>query len=87
LPESVVISARQHLRLDQLEAAILNAFSREFEELKIEIPAGKSRLISSVYDVLEVLDRSFEGDTTVLSVRGSREAIETVLERISSSEA
>ena len=87
LPDSVVISARQRLRLDQLEAAILKAFSREFEEIKIEIPAGKSRLISGVYEVLEVLDRSFEGDTTVLSVRGSRQAIETVLDRISSSEA
>lgn len=87
LPESVVISAKQHLRLDQLEAVILKAFSREHEEFKIEIPAGKSRLISSVYDALEVLDRSFEGDTTVLSVRGSREAINAVLDRISSSEA
>jgi GTP-binding protein HflX len=87
LPESVVISARQRLRLDQLEMAILKAFSQEFEEYKIEIPAGKSRLISNVYDILEVIERTFEGDMTVLRVRGPKEAIETVLERIANSES
>ncbi|MFC1484517.1 GTPase HflX [Candidatus Neomarinimicrobiota bacterium] len=85
-PESVVISARQRLRLDQLEEAILKAFSREFEEYKIEIPAGKSKLISTVYDILEVKERSFEGDMTVLTVRGPKEAIESVLERITNIE-
>jgi GTP-binding protein HflX len=85
LPESVVISAKQRLRLDQLEMAILRALSQGFVESKIEIPTGNSRLISNIYDIVEVKERSFEGDMTVLRVRGSKEAIETVLERIKNS--
>ena len=76
-PDAVVVSARQRLRLDRLEAAISQAYSQDFDQVQLRVPPGQSRLISAVYDALEVKERTFENDTTVLTVRGSRTVIQS----------
>ncbi|UCD37836.1 MAG: GTPase HflX [Fidelibacterota bacterium] len=81
-PDGVVVSASQRLRLDQLEAAILNAYTHDFEECILRIPTQLAKLISSVYETLEVKDRVFEGDEAVLKVRGPKRAIEVFQEKI-----
>lgn len=77
-PEAVVVSAKQRLRLDQLEAAILEICTRNFDRCQLRIPSRESRLISSVYQLLTVEDRTFEGDEAVLTVWGSKEVIQRI---------
>jgi len=44
--------------------------------------AKQSKLISTIYQTLEVQDRAFEGDKAVLTVRGPKGAIQAVREQI-----
>ncbi|MCH7521678.1 MAG: GTPase HflX [Candidatus Marinimicrobia bacterium] len=76
-PDAVVVSARQRLRLDRLEAAISQAYSQDFDQVQLRVPPEQSRLISAVYEALEVKDRTFDQDTTVLTVRGPRAVIQS----------
>lgn len=81
-PGAVVVSAKQRLRLDKLEAAILQACTRDFDLCQLRIASRQSKLISSVYQLLEVKHRTFEGDETVLTVWGPRKVIQFIKERI-----
>ncbi|MEE9162804.1 MAG: GTPase HflX [Candidatus Neomarinimicrobiota bacterium] len=82
IPGAVIVSARQRLRLDHLEGAILEAYSRDFDHCELRIPTGQSQLISSVYETLSVEERVFENESTVLTVSGPRAAINAIRERI-----
>ncbi len=81
-PDAVVISARQRLRLDRLEAAISEAYTQDFDQVQLRIPPEQSRLVSAVYEVLEVKERTYELDTTVLTVRGPRAVIQSFKSRL-----
>ncbi|UCH63071.1 MAG: GTPase HflX [Fidelibacterota bacterium] len=81
-PEAVVVSARQRLRLAQLEAVILQVCTRDFDHCRLWIPSNQSRLISTVYQTLEVQDRTFEEDVTVLDVWGPKQAIQAIKAKI-----
>ena len=76
-PDAVVISARQRLRLDRLEAAISEAYSQDFDQVQLRVPPEQSRLINAVYEALEVKERTFDKDTTVLTVRGPLAVIQS----------
>jgi len=81
-PEAVVVSARQRLRLAQLETVILQTCTRDFERCRLWIPSSQSRLISTVYQTLEVQERTFEEDITVLTVWGPKQAIQAIKGKI-----
>jgi GTP-binding protein HflX len=77
-PEGVVVSASRRLRLEQLESAILEAYSREFVTHQLRIPIQAVKLLDTVYKSLEVKDRSYEEDTTILTVRGPKITIQAI---------
>jgi len=81
-PEAVAISAKQHLRLHQLEQAILTARSREFDRCQLRIPSRQTQLISAAYNTLTVEGRVYDNESTILTVTGSKSAISAILERI-----
>jgi GTP-binding protein HflX len=81
-PEAVVVSARQRLRLPQLETAIRQACTRDYDHCRLRIPSSQSRLISTVYQTLEVQERTFEGNMTVLTVWGPKQAIQAITAKI-----
>ncbi len=81
-PEAIVVSAKQRLRLSRLETAILEVCTRDFDHCQLRIPTRQSKLISTAYQTLEVQDRAFEGDKTILTVRGPKGTIQAVREQI-----
>lgn len=81
-PGAVVVSARQRLRLDKLEEALLEACTHDFDRCQLRIPSRQSKLISTVYQMLVVEDRTFESDEAVLTVWGPRKVIQTLKEKI-----
>lgn len=81
-PEAVVVSARQRLRLAQLETAIMEACTRDFDRCLLRIPSRQSKLISTVYQKLEVQERAFEEDKTVLTVWGPKGVIQAIKGKI-----
>lgn len=83
-PEAVVISAKQRLRLDQLEQAIIKAYRHDFEQCQLRIPTVQARLISAVYESLTVEERSFDNETTLLTVSGPKATIDAIRDKIRS---
>ena len=83
-PEAVVISAKQRLRLDQLEQAIIEAYRHDFEQCQLRIPTVQARLISAVYESLTVEERSFDNETTLLTVSGPKATIDAIRDKIRS---
>ncbi len=81
-PEAVVVSARQRLRLSQLETAIRQACTRDYDRCRLWIPSSQSRLISTIYQTLEVQERTFEEDVTVLTVWGPKQVIQAIKAKI-----
>lgn len=79
---ALVISARDHLRIDRLEQAILDAYSASFTNIEFRIPSGEAKLLAFIYNNLDVIDREFEDADTILKVSGSEEVIETVRARL-----
>ncbi|UCH09489.1 MAG: GTPase HflX [Fidelibacterota bacterium] len=85
-PEGVIVSAIRRLRLEQLESAILEAYSREFVTDQLRIPIQAVKLLDTIYQSLEVKDRSYEEDTTILTVRGPKNIIQTLQARADGSQ-
>ena len=83
-PEAVVISAKQRLRLDQLEQAIMEAYRHDFEQCQLRIPTVQARLISAVYESMTVEERSFDNETTLLTVSGPKATIDAIRDKIRS---
>ena len=81
-PEAVAVSAKQHLRLHQLEQTILAARSRDFDRCELRIPSRQAQLISEAYNTLAVEERVHDNESTILTVRGSKSALRAIQERI-----
>ena len=75
-PDAAMVSAAKRLRLEQVEDAIVAARSAQYRQATLTLASGDSELISEVYDNLEVSDRTFQGNTTVLTVSGPSEIVE-----------
>ena len=52
------------------------ARSAQYRQAILTLASGDSELISEIYDNLEVSDRSFQGNTTVLTVSGPSEVVD-----------
>ena len=75
-PRSVCISAMRGINIISLKEKIQELVNTEFVEETIVIPQSDPRLISSIYDFGEVLDRSYEDNSVRLVVRVARKDLE-----------
>ena len=81
-PQALMISARQRLRLETLEEAILLAHSRNFRSVVLKVPVTAAKLIHQVYRDLEVNNRRDEDGIVTLEVRGPESTLKAVQHRI-----
>ena len=75
-PRSVCISAMRGINIIGLKEKIQELVNTEFVEETIVVPQSDPRLISSIYDFGEVLDRSYEDNSVHLVVRVARKDLE-----------
>ena len=75
-PRSVCISAMRGINIIGLKEKIQELVNTEFVEETIVVPQSDPRLISSIYDFGEVLDRSYEDNSVHLIVRVARKDLE-----------
>lgn len=81
-PDAVIISAKQGLRLDQLEEVILKAYREDFVQADLRVPPGRARLVNMVYKTVEVESHTYDGDTTVLTVRGPKAILRSLQHKL-----
>jgi GTP-binding protein HflX len=75
-PNSVCISAARGINIIGLKEKIQQLIKTEFVEETVVVPQSDPRLISSIYDLGEVLDRSYEDNSVRLLVRVPRKDLE-----------
>ena len=70
--DSVIISAKRHLRLSKLKKNIITQMEKDYETIDLELPYSKGKIISQIQNTLEVLEETYEEDIVKMKVRGSK---------------
>ena len=78
-PDAVAVSGLQHLRLDSLRSRILSVMENDHETVDLQIPYEKGKMIATVQDGVEVLERAYDVQGIRLKVRGNKDRIERIL--------
>ncbi len=68
-PESVVVSARSGVGIEELRAAIERLLPRQYREVRVVVPYSRGDLLSRAHDEGEVLAVAHGGDGTELTAR------------------
>ncbi|MFQ6606727.1 MAG: GTPase HflX [Fidelibacterota bacterium] len=71
-PEAVFISAKEHLRLDQLTDKILAIMEESYQTLEMVFTYKQTRELALAQEGVEIISRSYEDDGIHLTVRGQR---------------
>lgn len=74
-PDAVVISARDGVGLDELQAAIAEALSKGLVTLSLSIPYERGELVALAHRVGEVIEEKHDEQGTILDVRVPERAI------------
>jgi GTP-binding protein HflX len=82
-PNHVFISAARGINISGLKDGIALVLQKEFVERELRIPQMDQRIISQLYDVGEVLDKSYDEDMVVLRLRIPRRDERRVLQLVS----
>jgi len=81
-PDSVTVSAKQHLRLSELKSRILGKMEENFQTIDLEFPYDQGKTIAHAQEGVEVLKREYEEDKVKLKIRGSRSRINQILSAV-----
>ena len=78
-PESVTISANQHLRLSNLKNKIIEKMEPNYQTIELQCSYQDGKTIAEVQQGVEVLDRAYEEDYIKLKIRGSKSRISQIM--------
>ena len=81
-PDSVTVSAQQHLRLSELKSRILGKMEENFQTIDLEFPYDQGKIIAHAQEGVEVLKREYEENGVKLRIRGSRSRINQILSAV-----
>jgi len=81
-PDSVAVSAQQHLRLSELRSRIIAKMEENFQTIDLEFPYNQGKTIAHAQEGVEVLKREYEENGVKLRVRGSRSRINQILSAV-----
>ncbi|MFQ6612185.1 MAG: GTPase HflX [Fidelibacterota bacterium] len=80
-PQAVMISAKQHLRLDQLIQRIRTVMDEDYHIIDIEIPYQQARGLVRAQEGVKVLKREFKNDHLLLRIKGPKIRINQILKQ------
>ncbi len=81
-PDSVAVSAQQHLRLSELKSRVIAKMEENFQTIDLEFPYDQGKTIAHAQEGVEVLKREYEENGVKLRVRGSRSRINQILSAV-----
>ena len=81
-PNSVTVSAQQHLRLSELKSRILGKMEENFQTIDLEFSYDQGKTIAHAQEGVEVLKREYEETGVKLRIRGSRSRINQILSAV-----
>ncbi len=81
-PNSVFISAARGINILGLKEEVSKLLEKEFSVEEIVLPGSRQKLIAQLYDIGEVLERTYEDDRVVMKIRMHRRDRERYLQMI-----
>ena len=81
-PDSVTVSAKQHLRLSELKSRILGKMEENFQTIDLEFSYDQGKTIAHAQEGVEVLKREYEENRVKLRIRGSQSRINQILSAV-----
>jgi GTP-binding protein HflX len=81
-PNSVTVSAQQHLRLSELRSRIIAKMEENFQTIDLEFSYDQGKTIAHAQEGVEVLKREYEETGVKLRIRGSRSRINQILSAV-----
>ena len=78
-PNSVTVSAQQHLRLSELKSRIIGKMEENFQTIDLEFSYDQGKTIAHAQEGVDVLKREYEENGVKLRIRGSRSRINQIL--------
>jgi len=77
-PDSVTVSAQQHLRLSELKSRIIAKMEENFQTIDLEFSYDQGKTIAHAQEGVEVLKREYEENGVKLRIRGSQSRINQI---------
>ena len=78
-PNSVIISAKEHLMISELKSKILKIMQKNYETIDIEIPYEEGKKIAYAQKDVLVLKRDYKEDLIQLKIRGSKNRLNQII--------
>ncbi|MFL3008909.1 MAG: GTPase HflX [Candidatus Neomarinimicrobiota bacterium] len=78
-PESVIISAKEHLMISELKSQIFNIMDKDYETINIEIPYESGAKIAYAQKDVTVLKRDYKDDVIQLKIRGNKNRLNQII--------
>ena len=82
-PDSVTISAKNHLRLSDLKQKIISMMESNYETVDLKFTYDDGKTIAQVQEGVEVLKREYEEKIVKLKIRGSKSRISQIMASLS----
>lgn len=82
-PDSVTISAQNHLKLSDLKQKIINMMESNYETVDLKLTYDDGKRIAQVQEGVEVLKREYEEKIVRLKIRGSKTRISQIMASLS----
>tara|TARA_Y100000768_G_C23968667_1_gene679299 strand:+ start:973 stop:2238 length:1266 start_codon:yes stop_codon:yes gene_type:complete len=82
-PNSVTISAKDHLKLSDLKQKIINTMESNYETVDLKFTYDDGKAIAQVQEGVEVLKREYEEKVVRLKIRGSKSRISQIMASLS----
>jgi GTP-binding protein HflX len=78
-PDGILVSALNHLRIDQLMKNITTVMDESAQTVNVFFPFDQGRELAIAQEGVEVLERSYDDDGVRLKIRGSPQRINRIL--------
>ena len=82
-PDSVTISAQNHLKLSDLKQKIIDMMEANYETVDLKLTYDDGKTIAQVQEGVEVLKRDYEEKIVRLKIRGSKSRISQIMASLS----
>ena len=79
LPNSVIISAKEHLMISELKSKILKIMDQNYGTIDIEISYNEGKKIAYAQKDVLVLKRNYKDDLIQLKIRGNKIRLNQIL--------
>jgi len=79
LPNSVMISAREHLMLTKLKSRIIEVMEENYTTMDIEISYNQGKKLSYAQKNFLILERFYNEDNIMLKIRGEKDKLQKII--------